>query len=101
MHSGRVFVDAVSPVAIAGLVWLLSIPGCWRTDSLPAEDPSRLAIQLRSSAFAEGGMIPKTFTCDGADMSPPLKWSGVPASARSLKAVEGHILAEGRLMGTY
>jgi hypothetical protein len=84
MRSKLVSARPVSPVAIAGLVGLLSTPGCWRRDPLPAEDPSRLTIQLRSSAFVDGGMIPKTFTCDGADRSPPLEWSGVPASARSL-----------------
>ena len=84
MHSRPGSARAVSLVAIAGLIWLLSTPGCWRTDALPADDPSRLTIQLWSSAFADGGTIPKTFTCDGADRSPPLEWSGVPASARSL-----------------
>ena len=84
MHSGRASARALSPVAVAGLVGILSIPGCWRSDALPADDPSRLTIQLRSSAFADGGVIPKTFTCDGAERSPPLEWSGVPASARSL-----------------
>jgi Raf kinase inhibitor-like YbhB/YbcL family protein len=29
-------------------------------------------------------MIPKEFTCDGADRSPPLEWSGVPESAKAL-----------------
>ena len=70
-----------------GLLALLASTGCWRTESLPAEDPSRLTIQLRSPAFAEGGMIPKTFTCDGSDHSPPLEWSGVPASARALALI--------------
>jgi Raf kinase inhibitor-like YbhB/YbcL family protein len=58
--------------------------GCGLRDSLPAEDSSRLTIRLTSPAFADGGMIPKTYTCDGRDRSPPLDWSGVPASARSL-----------------
>jgi Raf kinase inhibitor-like YbhB/YbcL family protein len=61
--------------------------GCRWTDSLPAEDPSRLTIQLQSSAFADSGMIPMTFTCDGADRSPPLEWSGVPAQARTLALI--------------
>jgi Raf kinase inhibitor-like YbhB/YbcL family protein len=29
-------------------------------------------------------MIPKKYTCDGEDRSPPLEWSGVPPRARSL-----------------
>jgi len=69
------------------LIALLATPGCWRTESLPADDPSRLTIQLSSPAFPEGGMIPKTFTCDGSDRSPPLEWSGVPTSARALALI--------------
>jgi len=58
--------------------------GCQRKDPLPADDPTRLTITLKSPAFDEGGMIPKTFTCDGSDRSPRLEWSGVPANAQSL-----------------
>ena len=39
---------------------------------------------LISSAFHNGGPIPAKFTCDGADISPPLAWSGVPPGTRSL-----------------
>ncbi len=41
-------------------------------------------LQLVSSAFAHGASIPKMFTCQGADRSPPLSWSGVPDAAQSL-----------------
>ena len=41
-------------------------------------------IQLTSSAFKEGGAIPAKYTADARDLSPPLKWSGVPAGAKSL-----------------
>ena len=41
-------------------------------------------FSLSSPAFAPGTGIPREFTCDGADRSPPLAWSGVPAAARSL-----------------
>lgn len=41
-------------------------------------------LELRSAAFGEGERIPSDFTCDGADMSPPLTWSGVPDNAQSL-----------------
>ena len=37
-----------------------------------------MAFQLTSSAFAEGGDIPAEHTCDGADRSVPLAWSGAP-----------------------
>ncbi len=38
---------------------------------------------LTSSAFAEGAMIPSKYTCDGADVSPPLSWTGVPEGTKS------------------
>jgi phosphatidylethanolamine-binding protein (PEBP) family uncharacterized protein len=31
-----------------------------------------------SSAFASGGPIPRRYTCDGPDVSPPLAWAGAP-----------------------
>ncbi len=43
-----------------------------------------MALQLTSTAFRDGGEIPARYTCEGADVSPPLAWSGVPANAKSL-----------------
>jgi Raf kinase inhibitor-like YbhB/YbcL family protein len=39
---------------------------------------------LASSGFEDGAAIPPRFTCDGADVSPPLEWRGAPAGTRSL-----------------
>ncbi len=58
--------------------------GCWRGEPAPADDPARLTISLRSSAFTDGGTISAGCTCDGAGTSPPLEWSGVPQAAREL-----------------
>jgi Raf kinase inhibitor-like YbhB/YbcL family protein len=44
-------------------------------------------IDLTSTAFDEGGMIPKKYTCDGEDVSPPLSWSGIPKSTKSLALI--------------
>lgn len=44
-------------------------------------------IELKSAAFEEGAMIPKLYTCDGKDISPPLSWSGVPAGAKSIALI--------------
>ena len=37
-----------------------------------------MAFRLTSSAFADGAAIPSDYTCDGADLRPPLAWSGAP-----------------------
>jgi Raf kinase inhibitor-like YbhB/YbcL family protein len=49
-----------------------------------AREESPVSLKLVSSAFEEGGAIPKKYTCEGQDISPPLAWSGVPQSAKSL-----------------
>jgi hypothetical protein len=43
-----------------------------------------MSLNLTSPAFGHKGSIPSKHTCDDVDRSPPLTWSGVPASARSL-----------------
>jgi Raf kinase inhibitor-like YbhB/YbcL family protein len=40
-------------------------------------------MQLRSNAFPDGGSIPRRFTCEGEDLSPPLHWSDAPDETRS------------------
>jgi len=44
-------------------------------------------IKLRSTAFEERGMIPKQYTCDGKDISPPLAWESVPDSTKSIALI--------------
>lgn len=46
-----------------------------------------MAIHLESSAFSEGGMIPREYTCDGSDVSPPLSWSGAPDGTKSFALI--------------
>jgi hypothetical protein len=41
-------------------------------------------MQLTSSAFDPGGKIPSQYTCDGANINPPLAIADVPAAAKSL-----------------
>jgi Raf kinase inhibitor-like YbhB/YbcL family protein len=40
-----------------------------------------VTLPIRSGAFANGQRVPGRYTCDGANVSPPLNWSGVPAYA--------------------
>lgn len=46
-----------------------------------------MSIQIASPAFSEGNPIPKKYTCDAEDVSPPLAWSGVPADTKSLALI--------------
>ena len=38
---------------------------------------------LTSAAFAAGAPIPRVYTCDGRNVSPPLRWTDPPAGTRS------------------
>jgi Raf kinase inhibitor-like YbhB/YbcL family protein len=53
----------------------------------PAKKPRTATtpkLVVTSSAFADGATIPKEFTCDGRNVSPPLNWGDVPAEAKSI-----------------
>lgn len=46
-----------------------------------------MAMELTSKAFQEGCAIPKKYTCDGEDISPPLEWGSVPDDAMTLALI--------------
>jgi len=45
---------------------------------------STAAIQLTSPAFTQGGAIPAQYTCDGANISPPVAWSNLPPNTKAV-----------------
>jgi hypothetical protein len=44
-------------------------------------------MEIKSPAFAQGEIIPKMYTCDGADISPPLEWTSAPEGTKSLALI--------------
>ena len=67
-------------------------PGASARPSGPARSPGASAspgtgsgkFRLASSSFGQNGAIPAQFTCHGADRSPALAWSGMPAGTKAL-----------------
>jgi len=57
----------------------------WLRGFAPAEESASLRIS--SDAFADGKLIPKDHTCDGADRSPPLQWDGAPERTQAFALV--------------
>lgn len=45
------------------------------------------AMNLTSASFPNGGGIPRKFTCDAADISPALSWSGAPQGTQSFALI--------------
>jgi len=46
-----------------------------------------MAITITSGAFRAGDKIPKKYTGEGADVSPPLAWQGVPKECKELALI--------------
>ncbi len=46
-----------------------------------------MPIVLTSRAFENGAPIPVKHTCDGANVSPPLAWTGSPAGTKSIALI--------------
>ncbi len=46
--------------------------------------PSPGSFAISSPAFERNGAIPTQYTCDGADITPPLQWSNLPAKTEAL-----------------
>jgi Raf kinase inhibitor-like YbhB/YbcL family protein len=47
----------------------------------------KMPLHVSSSAFSEGQPIPEKYTCDGQNVSPPLKWSGATENTKSVAII--------------
>jgi Raf kinase inhibitor-like YbhB/YbcL family protein len=76
---------------IGWLVWvgiIMILAGCKHQEFTPAsEGDVNMSIQIRSTAFSEGDTIPRIYTCDDQNVSPPLGWTGVPTGTVSLALI--------------
>ena len=46
-----------------------------------------MKLDVSSNAFSEGQSIPEKYTCDGQDVSPPIKWSGAPTNTKTIAII--------------
>jgi Raf kinase inhibitor-like YbhB/YbcL family protein len=69
------------------LVSLVPAPGCARPSEPDPSGGAAMTIELTSPAFREGETIPKTYTADGEDVSPPLRWGDPPAGTQSFALI--------------
>src|ERR1041384_590037 len=71
------------------LMILAAVPGSALAENAAAKRqalPKRAkqALTVTSSAFRAGEAIPPEYTCDGAQVAPPLGWSAAPKATRSI-----------------
>jgi Raf kinase inhibitor-like YbhB/YbcL family protein len=72
---------------IFSLAALAGLGGCSSPAGRPAKGGKKMEIQITSSAFAQGHVIPKNYTGEGADVSPPLAWTRLPEGTKELALV--------------
>lgn len=53
----------------------------------PAKGDTAMDINISSTVFKEGEMIPSKYTCDGENISPSLGWTGIPKGTKSLALI--------------
>src|SRR6266536_5665589 len=73
---------------------MLLLIACARVSQAPFQSPTpaaqtenKMEIKLTSAAFKEGQPIPRQYTCDGVNISPPLEWTGVPKTAKTVAII--------------
>lgn len=79
---------AIVLTGLVSMVFISVLIGC--KDQEPALSPEGevdMSIQIQSSAFNEGDTIPRLYTCDDKNVSPPLSWTGVPSDTVSLALI--------------
>lgn len=69
------------------LLTLLCSCSSRNANTAPAERAARMTIQVTSSAFKDEGSIPAKYTCDGQNVSPPLKWNSIPKATKSIALI--------------
>jgi Raf kinase inhibitor-like YbhB/YbcL family protein len=96
-HKLRITVQATLMLAFAGQAWpaepsradsatpTVRMSGRRYLDNQSGGSP--MSFNLESTVFKEGGDIPQKFTCDGADVSPPLKWENPPQGTKSVALI--------------
>lgn len=75
---------AASPAGISTAPTASTVPTVAPATPSPTPVPP---FRLTSAVFAEGGSIPRAYTCDGTDVSPALAWTGVPDGTKALVLV--------------
>ncbi len=76
----------ITILLLAGLLALVN--SCKETEQKTQnEGGAKMTITIVSPAFEQGGMIPAKYTCDGMDISPALKFEGIPEEAKSIALI--------------
>ena len=66
------------------LISTIIMGGALAEESQGLQRENAMELTIHSEAFEHEGRIPRHYTCEGDDASPPLAWTGVPEGAKTL-----------------
>ncbi|HMB00355.1 MAG TPA: YbhB/YbcL family Raf kinase inhibitor-like protein, partial [Spirochaetota bacterium] len=70
------------------MLLIITIPAAYSDNNQSGPNGGKnMSITITSSAFKEDEMIPALYTCDDANISPPLKWSNIPPDTVSIALI--------------
>jgi hypothetical protein len=72
---------------VTSLALINALAGCSTKNHDFPQGETEMSIQITSSAFKEGDRIPRLYTCDDKNFSPPLAWSDIPTGTVSLAII--------------
>ena len=74
---------------LVALLLMMTAASCGNSSLQFAQgpDPSPSGFRIESAAFNQGALIPPRFSCNGENVSPPLKWTDPPAGAHSFALI--------------
>ena len=71
-----------APLILMAMAW-----AAWPGQAATSTPVKSMDLKITSTAFKEGELIPKKYTCDDRDVSPPLAWSEAPAGTKSFALI--------------
>jgi len=87
---------------VAGLMLVLMVPALFaqsglppKVENMPGKGPEGGPFRIESPVFPPNGMIPRRFTLDGDNVSPPIFWKGTPPKTKTLALICTDMDAEG------
>ena len=73
---------------VTALLGSAGLTGCQAAEPVAASKGVKpMKIEVKSTAFAQGQAIPKKYTGEGVDVSPPITWSGVPEGTKEIALI--------------
>ncbi len=84
--SKKIVILVVILIIIIGIIFILTSTPSVKTPLEYLKEYPR-SIIVYSIAFDNNSLIPRRYTCDGLDISPPLKWRNIPSGTKSIAVI--------------